>query len=67
MSRRSGLFTALLLLALPVALVADDPERTGLGHEATTGELVAAGYTVFPDGQGLPEGRGTASEGKAVY
>ena len=58
---------ALLLLALPVALTADDAERRGLGHEAAAEELSAAGYTVFPDGKGLPEGRGTVSEGKAVY
>ena len=57
----------LLLLAVPVTLAADESERTGLGHEATAEELGDAGYTVFPDGKGLPEGRGTVGEGKAVY
>ena len=57
----------LLLLAVPVTHAADESERTGLGHEATAEELGAAGYTVFPDGKGLPAGSGTVSEGKAVY
>ena len=61
-----SLFVALLFLAAG-ATVAGEPDQTGLGHEATSEELSAAGYTVFPDGKGLPEGRGTAREGKAVY
>ena len=60
-----SLFVALLFLA--GAAVAADSEQTGLGSEPTAEELGAAGYTVFPDGKGLPEGRGTVSEGKAVY
>lgn len=68
--RRSGgscrAFLFALLVATGAALAAES-ERTGLGHEATPEELQAAGYTVFPDGKGLPEGRGTAREGKAVY
>ena len=55
-----------LLLAVGVAVSAG-AEQTGLGSEPTAAELGAAGYTVFPDGKGLPEGRGTVSEGKAVY
>ncbi len=42
-------------------------EQTGLGSEPTAEELATAGYTVFPDGKGLPAGRGSAVEGKAVY
>ena len=57
---------AFLFVVLPVALAAGT-EQTGLGSEPTAEELAAAGYTVFPDGKGLPEGRGTVSEGKAVY
>ena len=49
------------------AAVSAETERTGLGSEPTAEELAAAGYTVFPDGKGLPEGRGSVSEGKAVY
>ena len=60
-------FFALLLFALPLGLVADDADRTGLGHAATAEQVAGAGYTVFPDGKGLPDGRGSASEGAAVY
>lgn len=66
MSRHSGLVAAALIVAAGAAIAAES-ERTGLGHEATAEELSAAGYTVFPDGRGLPQGRGTAREGKAVY
>ncbi len=66
MSRRSGLVAAALIVAAGAAIAAES-ERAGLGHEATAEELSAAGYTVFPDGRGLPQGRGTAREGKAVY
>ena len=52
---------------MPVTHAADESELTGLGHEATAEELGAAGYTVFPDGKGLPAGSGTVSEGRAVY
>ena len=69
--RRSGgscwTFLLALLVAASAASAADESERTGLGHEATAGELQAAGFTVFPDGKGLPEGQGTAREGSAVY
>ena len=67
MSRRRGGALTLLLLVLVGAAVAAETEQTGLGSEPTAAELGAAGYTVFPDGKGLPEGRGTVSEGRAVY
>lgn len=58
---------ALALLIVVGAAVADGTEQTGLGTEPTAEELGVAGYTVFPDGKGLPAGSGTVSEGKAVY
>lgn len=66
MSRRSWWLVFALLLVAGVALAAAS-EQTGLGSEPTAEDLGAAGYTVFPDGKGLPEGRGTAREGKALY
>lgn len=42
------------------------PEGPKLGQAATPQEL-ASNLPVFPDGAGLPPGRGTASEGKSVY
>ncbi len=61
------LAVALALLLAVGAAVSAATEQTGLGHEASAEELGAAGYTVFPDGTGLPAGSGTVSEGKAVY
>ena len=58
---------ALVLLLAVGGAVSAGAEQTGLGSEPTAEELGAAGYTVFPDGKGLPEGRGTVSEGRAVY
>ncbi len=66
MPRRSWALAFALLLAAGAA-VAAGTEQTGLGSEPTAEDLGAAGYSVFPDGKGLPPGRGTALEGKAVY
>lgn len=66
MPRLRGRLAFALLIVAGVAFAAET-ERTGLGSEPTAEELGAAGYTVFPDGRGLPAGRGTVSEGKAVY
>jgi len=65
MSRRSWRLGFALLFF--VVAVGAESEQTGLGREPTAEELGAAGYTVFPDGKGLPAGRGSAVEGKAVY
>ena len=63
---RGPLLTGCAVLLLPAALAAQSGP-TGLGSEPTAEELAAAGYTVFPDGTGLPAGSGTVSEGRAVY
>ncbi len=41
--------------------------KYGLGRAPTAEEIKAWDITVFPDGRGLPEGSGTAVEGKDVY
>jgi len=47
---------------------ADDASgRLGIGHVATIHEIAASDLTVFPDGAGLPDGKGTAIAGAAVY
>jgi cytochrome c len=43
------------------------PRRFRLGREATAAEVAAWDIDVRPDGQGLPEGRGTAAQGEEVY
>jgi S-disulfanyl-L-cysteine oxidoreductase SoxD len=39
----------------------------GIGRTATPGEIRALDIDVRPDGRGLPPGRGSVAEGRAVY
>lgn len=55
---------ALVLLA--ASMWAQSP-KYGVGRAPTAEEIKAWDITVFPDGRGLPEGSGTAAEGKDVY
>jgi cytochrome c len=43
------------------------PARYGLGRAATPEDIRKVDVDVAPDGTGLPEGRGTAAEGAAIY
>jgi len=56
-------------LAAGCATVADpQPQaRYGLGAPLTDRELAGWNIDVAPDGKGLPPGRGTVAEGKAVF
>ncbi|MGB7205913.1 MAG: cytochrome c [Anderseniella sp.] len=62
-----------LKLAAPAAILAmavSSPamaDKFNLGREATPTEVTAWDIDVRPDGQGLPEGKGTVAEGEAIY
>ena len=62
-SYRPGL--SVLGCLMPFTLVL--AESPMLGEPVDPETLVAIDYTVMPDGEGLPEGSGTAAEGQAVY
>ncbi|HYE37865.1 cytochrome c [Methylocaldum sp.] len=62
--RRSA--PALLLLGV-TAIAAAAPEGPKLGRPATPQEIADQDINIFPDGTGLPSGKGTALEGKAIY
>lgn len=63
-----GLLAAMLLPACVVAADAEEErERYGLGREVTQAEIAEWDDDVMPDGTGLPEGRGSVSEGEQVY
>jgi len=62
MSKFLKALLATTLLAGPVAA-----EEFGLGREALPEEIAAWDIDVRPDGQGLPEGSGTAEEGEVIY
>jgi len=65
----------LTLLGLVVAVIGavaraqqqTPPARFGIGRPATPTEIAALDIDVGPDGQGLPPGRGTATEGAPIY
>jgi cytochrome c len=69
--KRSATAGIVALFAAVLAAVAhaadEDSLRPGLGTAATPGEVARWDLTVFPDGRGLPPGRGTVAEGRAVY
>ena len=54
----------LMLVFRPAHAAAEGPR---LGQPASPQDIAAWSLTVFPDGKGLPAGKGTAAEGKAVY
>ena len=66
---RALLASVTLLGVTSASASADDawPERFGFGHEATPAEIAAFDIDILPDGTGLPEGSGSASEGAAIY
>ena len=57
---------ALLLAFAAAALFAQAP-KYGVGRAPTPDEVKAWDISVAPDGTGLPEGSGTAAQGKDVY
>jgi cytochrome c len=58
---------ALCARALVAHAAADQAPTFHVGRPPTPEELRAIDIDVEPDGQGLPAGRGTAVDGKAVY
>jgi cytochrome c len=53
-----------LLLCARQASAAEGPK---LGRPASSQDIARWSLTVFPDGRGLPQGRGAAFQGKMVY
>jgi S-disulfanyl-L-cysteine oxidoreductase SoxD len=59
---------ALALAATPLVPADQVAEaQASPGRRASAIEVAAADITVFPDGSGLPPGRGTAREGRRIY
>ena len=55
---------AVALILLSSAALAEGPE---LGRAAAPDEIASWDISIAPDGAGLPPGRGTPKQGKAVY
>ena len=63
-----GVRLAVFLAALCLSLVAASAQTpSGLGRSVSGAEIEAWGAIIGPDGEGLPAGRATATEGRAVY
>lgn len=66
-SARAAVSTLLFSTALVFSSLAVQAESFGLGRLATPEEIAAWDIDVRPDGQGLPEGRGSVMTGEEIY
>ena len=68
MFMRKGVFLALVpAFAVFAAVFAHAADTPKLGTPVSPAESAAWDISIFPDGQGLPPGKGTAKEGRVVY
>ena len=59
------LMVTVLIGIIPMLAIADDAPT--LGQPVSAEEINTISLTVLPDGQGLPEGTGTAKNGEPIY
>ncbi len=64
MSMLKHFLPTLLFFSIPVVAIEVSPN---LGKAASDQQLSQWNKDIFPDGQGLPKGKGTASYGKKIY
>lgn len=61
-------FVTVLVLGVCAATAsAEETRAPHLGTPVSQEEIAKWNRTIFPDGRGLPPGRGTAAEGRAIY
>jgi len=65
MYTRNVLAVIALCLLAALSVIADDNPQ--LGEKVSQADLVGIDLTIMPDGEGLPDGSGTAAEGAKVY
>ena len=61
------LLAATLLTTIACGSARADTPRYHLGRAATAADIAAVGMSVGPDGVGLPPGKATAREGRALF
>lgn len=68
MPKRQALIAALTLAVVSQTAYATDAIKAPhLGTPMTADEITKWDLTIFPDGRGLPEGKGTAADGKPIF
>jgi mono/diheme cytochrome c family protein len=67
MSTRNRTAPLILALALLTSASSGEDVSVDLGAPVRESELAPWSITVFPNGQGLPAGHGSVSEGEALY
>jgi len=63
-TRNAMAIPALCILTAQIVMADDSPQ---LGENVSQADLVVVDYTIMPNGEGLPDGSGTAAEGAKVY
>ena len=58
---------ALLVIAVLLIPLFAAAQNARIGKPATEAQISAVNLTVFPDGTGLPVGKGTAAKGRDLY
>ena len=67
MSKRKLIAGVVLVLLTALGAKAAEVNAAAPGRKPSAQDIARADITVFPDGSGLPDGRATAREGRAVY
>ena len=66
--RQKKLIPILILIAIGINfLLADTKNTPRLGQKAAPEEIALRDISVFPNGEGLPEGEGSVYEGEEIY
>ena len=61
------MFRLTLCAVVTAAVLSGQSPKYKVGHAASPAEISERDLFVSPDGKGLPPGKGTAAEGKAIY
>lgn len=56
-----------VLIAAGISPLVAESKGPGLGHAISPEGIVAWDISVFPDGEGLPKGKGSVQEGETLY
>ncbi|HTT07874.1 MAG TPA: cytochrome c [Gammaproteobacteria bacterium] len=67
LKRWAGLWAGVALAAFNMPALGGDVDGPHLGRPASAADIAAWQLNVFPDGTGLPAGRGTAKQGAPLF